>query len=88
MKDQETELKNLLLHLQEQASDLLNAAGIYSVTSYAWEGEDTPSNDYLGLAIWSTDAPLGRRIEGEHAKMLKEANVARLGKDVEIQRQA
>jgi len=35
----------------------LTDAAIYSVLDFAWEGENTPADDYLGLAIWSTDAP-------------------------------
>jgi len=57
MTDQKTEPENLLLKLHEQIAEPLNAAGIYSVLNYAWEGENTPADDYLGLAIWSTDAP-------------------------------
>ena len=57
MTNQKTEQENLLLKLQEQTAELLSAAGIYSVLSYAWEGENTPADDYVGLAMWSTDAP-------------------------------
>jgi hypothetical protein len=57
MTDQETVPEDLLLKLHEQTAELLNAAGIYSVLDYAWEGENTPADDYVGLAMWSTDAP-------------------------------
>jgi hypothetical protein len=57
MAKQDSEPPNLFIALQEQAAKLLNAAGIYSVLDYAWEGEDTPADDYVGLAMWTTDAP-------------------------------
>jgi hypothetical protein len=57
MPKQDSEAPNLLVALHEQSAQLLNAAGIYSVLDYAWEDENTPANEYLGLAIWSTDAP-------------------------------
>jgi hypothetical protein len=50
-------LDNLLSTLNKEAGTLLNAAGVHSVLDYAWEGEDTPSSKYLGLAIWTSDAP-------------------------------
>jgi hypothetical protein len=52
---------NLLVVLQEKATVLLNKEGIYSVLDYAWEGENTPSSDYVGLAMWTTDAPFQPR---------------------------
>jgi hypothetical protein len=52
---------NLLTSLREANAGLLNAAGIYSVLDYAWEDEDTPSSDYVGLAMWTTDAPFEPR---------------------------
>jgi hypothetical protein len=57
MTEQETKSKNLLVQLHEQTAQLLRAAEIYSVLDYAWEGENIPAADYVGLAIWSTDAP-------------------------------
>jgi hypothetical protein len=57
MTEQRKTSENLLAALHEQAAELLNSAGIYSVLDYAWDGENTPSDDYLGLAIWSQDAP-------------------------------
>jgi hypothetical protein len=57
MTTQESEPTNQLVKLREQTAELLNAAGIYSVLDYAWEGENTPADDYVGLAMWSTDAP-------------------------------
>jgi hypothetical protein len=57
MTDQKAQPENLLLMLHEETTELLNAAGIYSVPAYAWEDENTPAEEYLGLAIWSTDAP-------------------------------
>ena len=57
MSDHKTEPEHLLIKLRDQAAELLNAAGIYSLLDYAWEGENTPSDDYAGLAMWSTNAP-------------------------------
>ena len=57
MAKYDPEAPNLLLALQEQSAQLLNAAGIYSVLDYAWQDENTPADDYVGLAMWSTDAP-------------------------------
>ena len=48
---------NLLTALIEKASSLLSDAGLYSVLDYAWQGEDEPSGEYIGLAMWTTDAP-------------------------------
>ena len=48
---------NLITALHEQTAILLNNEGIYSVLGYAWEGEDEPSSEYIGLAMWSLDAP-------------------------------
>lgn len=50
-------MSSLLADLHKEASVLLAQRGIYSVLDYAWQGEDEPSDEYLGLAIWSTDAP-------------------------------
>jgi hypothetical protein len=49
MTDQKTVPENLLLKLHEQTAELLNAAGIYSILDYAWEGENTPADDYVGI---------------------------------------
>jgi hypothetical protein len=57
MSEQESESENLIVRLYEEAAELLNRAGIHSVLDYAWVGEDTPSDEYIGLAMWSTDAP-------------------------------
>lgn len=57
MAKQNASVPNLFVALHEQAALLLNDAEIYSVLDYAWEDEDTPATDHLGLAIWSTDAP-------------------------------
>ena len=51
------ERNNLLETLRNTANEFLGADGIYPVLDYAWEGEDTPSSEYTGLAIWITDAP-------------------------------
>jgi hypothetical protein len=51
------EQNNLLEALRKTADELLNADGIYPVLDYGWEGEDTPSSEYTGLAMWTTDAP-------------------------------
>ena len=51
------EPNDLLEKLRTTAGEFLNADGIYPVLDYAWEGEDTPSSEYTGLAMWTTDAP-------------------------------
>ena len=51
------EPNNLLEKLRTTANEFLNADGIYPVLDYAWEDEDTPSTEYTGLAMWTTDAP-------------------------------
>jgi hypothetical protein len=48
---------NLLLALRNTANELLNADGIYPILDYAWDDADTPSSEYTGLAMWTTDAP-------------------------------
>ena len=49
--------ENLLYVLHEAASELLRDGGFYPLMNYAWEGEDTPSAEYVGLAMWQLDAP-------------------------------
>ena len=61
MSAEESTTNNLLATLHMQATEMLNNIGVYSVLDYAWEGEDTPSDEYLGLAIWSSDAPFKPR---------------------------
>jgi hypothetical protein len=51
------EPNDLLEKLRTTANEFLNADGIFPVLDYAWEGEDTPSSEYTGLAMWTTDAP-------------------------------
>lgn len=51
------ESNNLLVALQKTANRLLSADGIYSILDYGWDDAETPSSEYTGLAMWSTDAP-------------------------------
>ncbi|MGA9355109.1 MAG: hypothetical protein WBV46_15560 [Terriglobales bacterium] len=51
------EPNDLLEKLRTTANEFLNADGIYPALDYAWEDEDTPSSEYTGLAMWTTDAP-------------------------------
>jgi hypothetical protein len=53
----ELALEDLMMQLDDRAAELLTAAGIYPVLDYGWDGEDTPSDQYVGLAMWTTDAP-------------------------------
>ncbi|MGD0368326.1 MAG: hypothetical protein ABSA94_12795, partial [Acidobacteriaceae bacterium] len=48
---------DLLQEVLNDAIDLLNKEGIYSVLSYGWEDENTPSPEYVGIAMWITDSP-------------------------------
>lgn len=48
---------NLLTSLRNAANELLSAEGIYSVLDYGWDDAETPSIEYKGLHIWSTNAP-------------------------------
>jgi hypothetical protein len=49
--------KSLLASLAEERERLLQHQGIYRTLDYGWEDHDTPSGEYLGLAIWISDAP-------------------------------
>lgn len=51
------ESNNLLVRLRKNADELLSAEGIYSILDYAWDGPDTFSEGYVGLAMWTTHAP-------------------------------
>jgi hypothetical protein len=51
------ESDNLLIALRNAANELLSADGIYSILDYAWDDAETPSSEYVGLAMWTTDAP-------------------------------
>ncbi len=57
MSEHPPESESLLVKLYDEATALLDAAGIHAVLDYAWADEDTPSEDHIGLAMWSTDAP-------------------------------
>jgi hypothetical protein len=59
--------KNLLTALKEAASELLHKEGLYSVLDYGWEGEDTPSGEYIGLAMWTTAEPITIKYAGDIA---------------------
>jgi hypothetical protein len=50
-------LKKLLAAIDEEAERLLRAHHIYDVLSYGWSGPDTPNDEYVGLAMWSTQPP-------------------------------
>ncbi|SNT13626.1 hypothetical protein SAMN05421770_104328 [Granulicella rosea] len=52
---------NLLSSVHDATADLLNRVGIHSVLDFAWQDEETPSDDYVGLAMWCTDAPFKPR---------------------------
>lgn len=60
--------ENLLLALQRAASEILVKEEIYPVMSYAWVDENTPSDEYTGLAMWSTDAPFKLAFDYWHRK--------------------
>jgi hypothetical protein len=48
---------NLLVALRNSANELLQAHGIYPVLDYGWDDAETPSAEYTGIAMWTTDAP-------------------------------
>jgi hypothetical protein len=51
------ESSNLLRELRKAANKLLNGEGIYPILNYGWEDHDTPSGEYVGLAMWTTTGP-------------------------------
>jgi hypothetical protein len=51
------EPNNLLAALRNTANELLNADGVYPILNYGWDDDETPSSEYTGLAMWTTDAP-------------------------------
>jgi hypothetical protein len=52
-----SEPKDLMMAVRNIANELLNADGIYPILDYGWDDADTPSPEYTGLAMWTTDAP-------------------------------
>ena len=50
-------LKMLLEEVDAEADRLLHTHGIYSLHGYAWSGPDTPSDEYVGLAMWELTPP-------------------------------
>ena len=48
---------NLVQSLEAEASELLQKANIFDVLTYAWDDQETPSDRYIGLAMWLQDAP-------------------------------
>ena len=50
-------LKMLLEEVDEEADRLLSTYKIWPLHGYAWDGLDTPSAEYVGLAMWETDPP-------------------------------
>jgi hypothetical protein len=48
---------NLLQSLQDEIDKMLGQEQIYEALDYAWEDENTPSDLYIGLAMWLQDAP-------------------------------
>ena len=48
---------NILVALRESANDLLRADGIYPILDYGWDDAETPSAEFTGIAMWTTDAP-------------------------------
>jgi|ERR1035437_10159977 hypothetical protein len=47
---------NPMVALRNTANELLNADGIYPILDYGWDNQ-THSPEYIGLAMWTTDAP-------------------------------
>lgn len=47
--------EKLFEYLDQEVADALRRHGIRSMFSYAWEGEDEPSDEFIGLAKWSVD---------------------------------
>jgi hypothetical protein len=50
-------LKMLLTELDEEADRLLCTHKIWTLHGYAWDGLDTPSDEYVGLAMWELNPP-------------------------------
>ncbi len=50
-------LKILLTELDEEADRLLCTHRIWTLHGYAWDGLDTPSGEYVGLAMWELNPP-------------------------------
>lgn len=48
---------NLLVALRNSANELLRADGIYPILDYGWDDAETPSAEFTGIAMWTTDAP-------------------------------
>jgi hypothetical protein len=48
---------SLLKALQSESENLLNGDGIFPVMDFGWEDHHTPNSEYVGLAMWTMDAP-------------------------------
>lgn len=51
------ENKNPVAELLNEARDLIAKDGIYPVLDYGWDGPETPSDEFVGIAMWTTDPP-------------------------------
>lgn len=49
--------EKLLEYLDVELRKALKSHDVLSMHSYAWSNEDTPSNDYIGLAKWEMESP-------------------------------
>lgn len=47
--------EKLFEYLDQEVAEALKRHEIRSMYSYAWEGEDEPSDEFIGLAKWSVD---------------------------------
>lgn len=47
--------EKLFEYLDQEVADALKRHGIRRMFDYAWEGEDEPSDNFIGLAKWSVD---------------------------------
>jgi len=50
-------LEKALAVVDDEGERLLGENRIYNVLDYGWSGPDTPSDEYVGLAMWLTDPP-------------------------------
>jgi len=49
--------EKLLEYLGIEVREALDSHAVYPLSSYAWEDENTPSDDYVGLAKWEVESP-------------------------------
>ncbi len=50
-------MSSLLQDLDSEIEEILNAEGIFGVSSYGWMDHDTVDPEYWGHAMWQTDPP-------------------------------